>query len=84
MSTFRSNRFFPEADGSVTYVTEDGDMPDAIAFEYYGRHTDNTELLFAANPGLAARGSVLPAGVVIKLPPVPKETKVKTFRRLWD
>ena len=71
---------------SATYSTKDGDMVDLICFRQTGRTAGVTEAVLAANPGLAARGPVLPAGVAIVLPdfgtpedkPVEKETV-----RLW-
>jgi phage tail protein X len=71
----------------ATYRTKDGDMVDLICFRHYGRTAAVTEAVLAANPGLAARGPMLPAGVEIVLPdfgtpedrPVEKETV-----RLWS
>jgi len=71
----------------ATYITKDGDMVDRICFRHYGRTADVTEAVLAANPGLAARGPMLEAGVAIILPdfgapqkqPVEKETI-----RLWS
>jgi len=62
-------------------------MVDSICYRHYGRTADVTEAVLAANPGLAARGPVLDAGVEIILPdfgtpqkqPVEKETV-----RLWS
>jgi phage tail protein X len=72
---------------SAIYRTKDGDMVDLICFRHYGRTADVTEAVLAANPGLAARGPVLAAGIEIVLPdfgtpedkPVEKETV-----RLWN
>lgn len=78
------NRYLTAADGSVAYVTIDGDMVDQIAHRYYGKHEGNTELLYENNPGLADLGPILPAGQVIKLPPKPKQEEPVPYRRLWD
>jgi phage tail protein X len=72
------------ADGSVLYVTIDGDMVDQIAHQYYGKHERHTEGIYFANPGLAEMAAVLPAGVVVKLPALPKQETPKPFRKLWD
>lgn len=72
------------ADGSVLYVTIDGDMVDHIAHEYYGKHERHTEELFSANPDVVAMDPVLPAGVVIRLPAMQKQETPKPFRKLWD
>lgn len=78
-------RYLTAADGSAIYVTVDGDMVDLIAHVHYGSHLGNTERVYDANPGLSARGPVLPAGVVVKLPELPvKAATAKPFRRLWD
>jgi phage tail protein X len=77
----------PKIVADVTYRTKDSDMVDLICFRHYGRTAKVTEAVLAANPGLAARGPMLPAGVEIVLPdfgtpdkrPVEKETI-----RLWN
>lgn len=63
------------------YRTIDGDMVDAICKQHYGRE-DLTPMVYDANPGLAARGPVLPKGVTIYLPDQP-ETPVHKPIRLW-
>ncbi|RYH02829.1 phage tail protein [Salipiger sp. IMCC34102] len=63
------------------YRTRDGDVVDAVAFAHYG-HEDMVEAVFAANPGLAARGPVLPSGVTIVLPERPARPAVQRLR-LW-
>lgn len=65
-----------------TYTTQDGDMVDLIAFVKFGRKVGVIEKILLANPGLAARGPVLPAGITITLPdPEPEPAPVVT--RLW-
>lgn len=66
-----------------SYVTKEGDMVDAIAFERFGTSRAQTEAILAANPGLAAMGEKLPAGVTVKIP-VPEVKDRKVARRLWD
>jgi phage tail protein X len=78
------DRIVKAADGMDVYVTIDGDMVDAIAFARYGRHGSNTEAIYEANPGLAARGAVLPAGVAVRLPAIPQQETPAPIRRLWD
>jgi len=66
-----------------TYTTRDGDMVDEIAFSRFGRTAGVVELILEANPGLAARGPRLPAGLVICLPlPVVPDRAQAT--RLWS
>lgn len=67
-----------------TYSTSDGDMADEIAFKQYGTTAGRVvEQLLDANPGLADRGPVLPAGVVIVLPGIDVTAKA-TGTKLWD
>ena len=71
----------------TTYVTSDGDVLDAVIAAHYGPRPDALgEVLQAvldANPGLAERGAVLPAGVEIALPQLPGPPSIPTVR-LWD
>lgn len=79
------DRVIVGADGTATYVTIDGDMVDAIAYAYFGfRHQGNTEAVLNANPGLANRGAILPAGVPIKLPSKSAAPATRPFRQLWE
>jgi len=69
---------------TTTYTTREGDAVDYIAWRYYGTRAGlATEQLLAANPGLATRGSVLPAGVVITLPAI-DTTETSAGVKLWD
>lgn len=72
------------ADSVELYTTVDGDMVDAIAFKRFGTSRKMTEAILDANPGLAAMGEILPAGVVIKIPVPVVPDRQKTARRLWD
>lgn len=64
-------------------ITTDGDMVDELAFKHYGTHDGTAEAILDANPGLAARGPVLPAGVTIILPVVERPTAEITVK-LYD
>lgn len=77
-------RFTTAADGGTVFVTIDGDTVDLIAHTYYGKHAKNTEAIYDANPGLAEKGPVFPAGLIIKIPPVSTKPEPKPFRRLWN
>jgi len=68
----------------ITYLTKDGDTADYIAWKHYGT-TDNlvVEQLLNANVGLADRGPVLPAGVVINLPEITPSSATSGVK-LWD
>lgn len=65
----------------TTYRTNDGDMIDALCKAHYGRE-DMTVAVYEANPGLAARGPILPMGVVITLPDA-APPEVRKPIRLW-
>lgn len=61
--------------------TTTGDMLDAICRAHYGTEAQVPAVL-AANPGLAARGPVYPAGVLITLPVVVAPAEAGQIR-LW-
>jgi phage tail protein X len=56
---------------AVRYTTAPDEMLDAICKRHYGCERGSTEAVLAANPGLAALGPTLPAGVEIELPDLP-------------
>jgi len=61
------------ANSSEDYVTQEGDTVDLIAYTRFGAH-GMEPAIFDANPGLAALGPVLPAGIVVRVPvPVVKD-----------
>jgi phage tail protein X len=51
----------------MQYRTKDGDMIDQIALSASGGSV-SLEAIYAANPGVAALGPVLPSGILISLP----------------
>lgn len=65
------------------YTTVDGDSVDLIAFNRFGRSAGLTEDILAANPGLAQRGPVLPAGLQIRIPLPAQRDRVQSTR-LWS
>lgn len=69
---------------TTVYITKDGDVVDWVAWSYYGTQDNRTaELVYEANPGLADRGAVLPAGIEIILPDITPPTTTQGVR-LWD
>jgi phage tail protein X len=69
----------------MRYITNDGDMVDAICALVYGSDVVGiAETVLEMNPGLAAYGEVLPAGVEILLPE-PKGVTAPAVEtvRLW-
>jgi len=65
------------------YRTKQGDMLDAICYKFYGRESASIDVL-KANPGLADRGAVYPAGITIKLPVLAATPSGAAPVRLWD
>jgi phage tail protein X len=68
----------------VAYRTVDGDMVDAICQEFYGAVIGYVEQVYLANPGLAAYGPRLPAGLLIELPEVAAAEPEQRMEELWD
>ncbi len=68
----------------ATYITREGDTADYITWKYYGYQDKQTvEQVLAANPGLADRGPILPAGITVELPTL-ATTTTTTGVKLWD
>ncbi|MGY0794304.1 tail protein X [Azospirillum argentinense] len=65
----------------TTVRTQQGDTVDLVALRHYG-DAAMVEAILAANPGLAARGPVLPIGTPITLPPVATKARTPTIT-LW-
>ncbi|WP_300067677.1 tail protein X [uncultured Ruegeria sp.] len=65
------------------YLSKDGDVLDELVFAHYGdTAAGKVEAVLSANPGLAALGAVLDAGVSVFLPDVTSETPTETDQ-LW-
>ena len=64
------------------YNTSDGDVLDQIVSAHYGEASGQVEAVLAVNPGLAALGAVLGAGVRIALPDLSDSTSTETAQ-LW-
>lgn len=67
---------------ATTYLTQDGDVLDAICLAELGSEAHVTAVL-DLNPGLAALGPVYTAGVVIVLPVIQAEAVRTGEVRLW-
>ena len=65
------------------YFTADDDVLDEICWRRYGRE-DAVPAVLAANPRLADAGPVLPAGVLIVLPDLPRASRALPAERLWE
>lgn len=67
-----------------TIITQAGDTVDLICWRHRGHTTGIAEQTLALNPGLAARGPVLPAGISINLPDPPATPPRRATVKLWD
>ncbi len=67
----------------MKYRTKDGDVLDLICHKHYGRASWSIEAVYAANPGLAQKGAVLPAGLEIILPEAEDTRPASPTIRLW-
>jgi phage tail protein X len=66
------------------HTTQDGDMLDEICWRFYGRQAGAVEAVLAANPDLAARGAVYPAGQALDLIDIGLPRRpVRDWVRLW-
>ena len=67
----------------MNVYAQQGDTVDEICQRYYGRTGQAVELVYAANPGLAESGPVLPHGYEVTLPDLPESSAGETVN-LWD
>lgn len=67
---------------SVVYRTKQGDVLDAVVFKYYEGQAGALEQVLEANRGLAKYGTVLPAGLAVVLPDLPKPSPKESVT-LW-
>lgn len=68
---------------SVEYRCQDGDVLDRICWKHYDGRAGAVEAVLEANPGLADRGEVYEAGLVILLPDLEPAENLSVIR-LWD
>ena len=68
----------------MKYRTVKGDVLDAICTAHYGMGAFDLAKVYAANMDLARLGPVLPAGVVIDLPEVARDTPKPDIISLLD
>lgn len=69
----------------MQYMTKQGDVLDDVAWRQYGVNSwPVVQQVLDANPGLADRGPVLPAGLTITLPAIPNPTTTVKSVSLWD
>lgn len=66
-----------------TRISKQGETVDLVCFSWYGRTRDVTEAVLSANPGLAARGAILPPGTKITMPDITSPTAGRSLIDLW-
>lgn len=68
----------------ITVLSRQDDTVDLICHRHYGYTAGITEQVLDLNPGLAALGAMLPAGIAIKLPDAPAKAAATNTVNLWD
>lgn len=61
-----------------------GDTVDSLCWRFYGSTKGMNEMVFEANPGIAALGPILPVGHVVEMPDKPAQVNNKQIVQLWD
>ncbi len=56
---------------------------DALCHRHYGTTKGVVEAVYAANPGLAELGAILPHGTVVELPKLDTQPATETVINLW-
>ncbi|ASS57929.1 tail protein X [Rhizobium leguminosarum] len=67
-----------------TYTSRQGETVDLACWRYYGRTAGVMEAVLTANPGLAAKGPILPIGTVMTMPDAVAPTSARQLVKLWD
>jgi phage tail protein X len=57
---------------------------DLICWRHYGFHVGTAEAVLAANYGLSEQPAVLPTGLTIVLPDLPRPRATPPAVRLWE
>ncbi len=77
-------KYTEKSDGSYTYVASEGEAIDEIAFDFYRTQVGSAEHVYDNNRDISQLTIELPAGTIVKLPPMPVK-KGRTNRiKLWD
>ncbi len=64
--------------------TQQNDTVDALCWRHFGRTAGIVEAVLDANPGLAALGPVLKAGVLVNLPEIQTSAPERQMVNLWE
>jgi len=68
---------------NTPYLTKQGDVLDAICYQFYGNETQLVAVL-NNNPHLADQPVLLPMGITIVFPDAIEKSVVVEAIRLWD
>ena len=72
------------ATSSKIYHTQQFDVLDALCHDWYGSTQGTVEAVMVANPNLAELLPILPPGVRIYMPDLPKPHETVTLARIWS
>ena len=65
-------------------IARQGDSVDAICHRHYGYTEGMVEAVYAANPGLADHGAILPHGTPVTMPETPPSKPASGLINIWD
>lgn len=69
---------------TTTVRAQQGDTVDIICLRHLGYTANAVEAVYAANPGIAALGPVLPMGTAVVLPALTSRKPTTNTVQLWD
>ncbi|MCP9785395.1 tail protein X [Cyanobium sp. N5-Cardenillas] len=69
---------------AAIYTTSQLDMLDRICWEFYGSSQGTVEAVLEVNRNLATLLPILPPGVEILLPDLPRPSEGTTLLRFWE
>ena len=64
-------------------IAQQGDSVDSLCWRHLGSSAA-VEMTLETNPGLAAKGAILPMGTAVILPDIAQESTTQTIIQLWD
>ena len=64
--------------------TNEGETVDSLCWRALARSQGAVEATLELNPGLAERGPILPAGLLVTLPDTTTSTATQRTIKLWD
>ena len=67
-----------------TVTSTQGDTISRVAYLHYGTSSGQVERILASNPKLCNQPPLLPAGIIIVLPPAEAQDRAAPSLNLWD